>query len=76
MALLVALSNLRFYFALANEKITVLHTIAFVHVCRVARVVAPKKAKLKEAEAELKIAMEVHVQCTYTCTCLCVHMKQ
>ena len=30
---------------------------------RVARVVAPKKAKLKEAEAELKVAMEV-------CMCL------
>ena len=32
----------------------------FMCVCRVARVVAPKKAKLKEAEAELKVAMEVH----------------
>ena len=29
---------------------------------RVARVVAPKKAKLKEAEGELAVAMEV---CTY-----------
>ena len=38
---------------------------------RVARVVAPKKAKLKEAEAELKVAMTVchtlhmHVCVTY-----------
>lgn len=29
--------------------------------CRVARVVAPKKAALKEAEAELAVAMEVSV---------------
>ena len=40
-----------------------------VFVCasghRVARVVAPKKAKLKEAEAELKVAMDV-------CACVCV----
>ena len=31
----------------------------YVVLYRVARVVAPKKAKLKEAEAELKVAMEV-----------------
>lgn len=33
-------------------------TIVIV-LCRVARVVAPKKAALKEAEAELSVAMEV-----------------
>lgn len=29
-----------------------------LHTCRVARVVAPKKAKLKEAEAALAVAMK------------------
>ena len=38
--------------------------VCVLYMYRVARVVAPKKAKLKEAEAELKVAMEVHL---YTC---------
>lgn len=53
----------------------------YVVLYRVARVVAPKKAKLKEAEAELKVAMEVwlifiyiiHIfPCVHMHTCLCV----
>lgn len=39
------------------NKTNLLHIL----FCRVARVVAPKKAALKEAEAELAVAMEVGV---------------
>ena len=40
-------------------SITLLHLFSLSSLIRVARVVAPKKAKLKEANADLAVAMEV-----------------
>ena len=46
-------------------------------VFRVARVVAPKKAALKEAEAELAVAMEVRVYAFILFpSCICMTLTQ
>lgn len=44
-------------------------------VSRVARVVAPKKAALKEAEAELAVAMEVRNYFYITLFTTCVNLE-